>query len=61
MDVKVNENGVVTSASFQPKGSTTSNAGMREIAMRKALLIKFTPSESGETSIGTLVFNFKVQ
>ena len=61
IDVKVNENGAVISASFQPKGSTTSNAGMREIAIRKALLIKFTPSESGETSIGTLVFNFKVQ
>jgi hypothetical protein len=61
VDVKVNENGVVTSANFQPKGSTTSNAGLREIAIRKALLIKFTASESGETSIGTLVFNFKVQ
>lgn len=61
IDVKVDENGVVVGANFQPKGSTTSNASMREIAIKKAKQIKFSPSDAGESSIGTLIFNFKVQ
>jgi hypothetical protein len=62
VDVKVDENGNVISATYQPRGSTTSDAGMRDIALRKAKQIKFTASANGgEESIGTLIFNFRLK
>jgi hypothetical protein len=62
VDVKVDGTGRVVSATYQPKGSTTSDGGMRSIAIQKAKQIKFTPSESGgEESIGTIIFNFKLK
>jgi hypothetical protein len=62
VDVKVDANGTVISATYQPRGSTTSDGGMRDIALRKARMIKFTPSASGgEESIGTLIFNFRLR
>jgi len=61
IDVRVDGQGNVISATYQPRGSTTSDTNMRAIAIQKAKQIKFTPSESGAgESIGTLVFNFKV-
>lgn len=59
MDIKVDASGKVTSATYQPRGSTTSDPNYKEIARRKALQIKFNGSE-GE-SVGTIVFNFKVK
>jgi outer membrane biosynthesis protein TonB len=62
IDVKVDGTGRVVSATYQPKGSTTSDGGMRSIAIQKAKQIKFTPSESGgEESIGTIIFNFRLK
>ncbi len=61
VDVKVDGNGTVVSATYQPRGSTTSDAGMRDIAIRKAKMIKFNPSANGEESIGTLIFNFRLK
>jgi outer membrane biosynthesis protein TonB len=62
IDVKVDGTGKVVSATYQPKGSTTSDAGMRSIAIQKARQIKFTPSASGgEESIGTIIFNFRLK
>jgi hypothetical protein len=62
IDVKVDGDGRVTSATYQPRGSTTSDAGMRSIAIQKAKQIKFTPSASGgEESIGTIIFNFRLK
>ncbi len=62
IDVKVDGNGTVISATYQPKGSTTSDGGMRSIAIQKARQIKFTPSASGgEESIGTIIFNFRLK
>lgn len=62
VDVKVDGTGRVVSATYQPKGSTTSDGGMRSIAIQKAKQIKFTPSESGgEESIGTIIFNFRLK
>jgi outer membrane biosynthesis protein TonB len=62
IDVRVDGTGRVTSATYQPKGSTTSDANMRSIAIQKAKQIKFTPSESGgEESIGTIIFNFRLK
>ena len=60
VDIKVDGAGNVISASFQPKGSTTSDAGMRSIALQKARQIKFSSSANGEESLGTIIFNFRV-
>lgn len=61
VDVKVSANGSVISASFQPRGSTTSDPGMRAIALQKARQLKFTPGENDEESIGTIIFNFRLK
>ncbi|MCU0380188.1 MAG: hypothetical protein MUE58_03270 [Chitinophagaceae bacterium] len=62
VDIKVDKNGQVISASYQPRGSTTSDAGMREIALRKARQLKFNASPEGtETDLGTIIFNFRLK
>ncbi len=58
VDVHVDANGNVTSADYQPRGSTTSDANMKAIARRKALQVKF--NSGSDESVGTLIFNFKV-
>lgn len=57
VDLSVNAAGVVTSATYQPLGSTTSNATMKAIALGKAKGLKFA---AGEEQRGTIIFNFKV-
>ena len=59
VDIRVDAAGNVTSAEYQPHGSTTSDATLKAIAIRKALLVKFN-SGSDETA-GTLIFNFKLK
>lgn len=59
IDIKVDATGKVTSAVYQPRGSTTSDAGMIEIARRKAFQVKFNPGD--DESAGTLQFNFKLR
>ncbi|MDF2189216.1 hypothetical protein [Paraflavitalea sp. CAU 1676] len=59
IDIKVDESGKVVSAVYQPRGSTTSDAGMIEIAKRKAYQVKFNPGEN--ESAGTIQFNFKLR
>lgn len=59
MDIKVDASGKVIDATYQPRGSTTSDPGYKEIARRKALQIKFNGTD-GE-SVGTIIFNFKVR
>lgn len=59
VDIRVDENGTVTSAEYQPRGSTTSDASMKAIALRKARQVKFNTG-SGE-SAGTIIFNFKLK
>ncbi len=59
VDIHVDASGNVTSAVYQPRGSTTSDASMKSIAIRKAMQVKF--SSGGEESIGTIVFNFKLR
>lgn len=59
VDIRVDETGRVVSATFQPRGSTTSEAQYKSIAIQKAQQVKFSGGE-GE-SVGTLRFNFKVQ
>ncbi len=57
VDLSVNASGVVTGATYQPRGSTTSNAGLKDIALRKARQLKFA---AGDEQRGTIIFNFKV-
>jgi hypothetical protein len=58
IDVHVDENGNVTSAEYQLRGSTTSASNYVSTAKEKARLVKFT-SASGEP-VGTIVFTFRV-
>ena len=59
VDIHVGPAGNVLSADYQPRGSTTSDANMKEIALRKAKQIKF--NSTGDESVGTIVFNFHVK
>ena len=58
VDIRVDANGSVTSALYQPRGSTTADGTMKAIAIRKAMQIKF--NSTGAESMGTIVFNFKL-
>jgi hypothetical protein len=60
MDIVVDGNGKVTSATYQPKNSTTSDRKYIDIARRSAFQLKtFGSSDGGQK--GTVVFNFKVK
>jgi hypothetical protein len=59
VDIHVDANGNVIDQNYQPRGSTTSDASMKAIALKKARQIKF--NATGEESVGTLVFNFRVK
>jgi outer membrane biosynthesis protein TonB len=59
VDIHVDASGNVLSADYQPRGSTTSDASMKEIALRKAKQIKF--NATSDESVGTLVFNFHIK
>lgn len=58
VDIRVDESGTVISATYQPRGSTTSDASMKAIALSKAKKVKF--SGASEESSGTIVFTFRV-
>ena len=59
VDIVVDASGNVTSAEYQAKGSTTADANLKSIAIRKAHQVRFN-SGSDESS-GTLIFNFKLK
>jgi hypothetical protein len=58
VDVHVDGNGSVSDADYQLMGSTTSASNLKAIALRKARQVKF--NATGEESVGTIIFNFKV-
>lgn len=58
VDIHVDASGTVVDADYQPRGSTTSDASMKAIALRKAKMVKF--NGTGDESVGTIIFNFKV-
>ena len=58
VDITVDGAGNVVSATYQPRGSTTADAGYKAIAIRKAMQIKL--NNTGAESTGTIVFNFKL-
>lgn len=59
VDITVDATGRVASASYQPRGSTTSNNAYRDIALNKARQLRF--NSSAQESTGTIVFNFKLR
>ena len=59
VDIRVDANGNVVSAEYQPRGSTTSDSNLKAIAIRKAKQVKFNPGS--DESVGTLQFNFKLK
>ena len=62
VDIKVDDKGNVISASIQPRGTTTSNASMKTIALQKARQLKFNTNDDGpEEDLGTIVFNFRIR
>ncbi len=60
VDIKVDATGKVSSAVFQPRGSTTSNPNLKAIAIRKAMQLKLNASGDDE-QIGTITFNFRLK
>lgn len=59
VDIQVDAGGNVTGATYQPHGSTTSDASLKAIAIRKAFQVKF--NNGNDDSNGTLIFNFKLK
>jgi len=59
VDITVDASGNVTSAEYQAKGSTTADASLKAIAIRKAHQVKF--NSGTDESSGTLIFNFRLK
>lgn len=59
MDIVADERGHVLTATFQPRGSTTSNRKLIDIAERRAFELKLGSSDGGQK--GTVIFNFKLR
>jgi hypothetical protein len=59
VDIQIDASGKVVSAEYQQHGSTTSDAGLKAIALKKALLVKFNPGS--DESSGTIKFIFKLK
>ncbi|MBS1628343.1 MAG: hypothetical protein JSR09_00910 [Bacteroidetes bacterium] len=59
VDITVSKDGSVTQAIINPRGTTTTNPNIRNIALRKARLLKLNAGTDDEQT-GTIVFNFKV-
>jgi hypothetical protein len=60
VDIMVDKNGNVTSAIVNPRGTTTTNSSIRNIALRKARELKLNAGSEDEQA-GTIVFNFKLR
>ncbi|QES89778.1 energy transducer TonB [Rhizosphaericola mali] len=60
VDIEVNEAGQVTSASINPRGTTTTNSNILNIAKRRARQLKFNKGDV-ESQSGTVQFNFKLR
>ncbi|PZX65651.1 hypothetical protein [Hydrotalea sandarakina] len=59
VDITVNKLGEVIQASINPRGTTTTNQNIRNIALRKAKLLKLNAGDV-DNQTGTIVFSFKL-
>ena len=60
VDITVNKSGGVIAAVINPKGTTTTNQRIRNIAIQKAKTLQLNAGNADEQT-GTLVFNFKLR
>ena len=60
VDIRVDKAGNVISAVVNPRGTTTTNGGIRAIATRKAMQLKLNAGEEDEQT-GTILFDFKLK
>ncbi len=60
VDITVDNGGNVVSAAVNPRGTTTTNAGIRGIALRKAKQLKLNAGNDDEQT-GTIVFDFRLR
>lgn len=60
VDITVDKSGNVTVAIVNPRGTTTTNQNIRNIALRKARSLKLNAG-TAEEQTGTLVFSFKLR
>jgi hypothetical protein len=60
VNITVDQNGNVMAASINPKGTTTTNQTIRNIALKKAKTLKLNAGKDSEQE-GTLVFSFKLR
>jgi hypothetical protein len=60
VDITVDKSGNVTMAVVNPRGTTTTNQNIRNIALRKARSLKLNAGNADEQT-GTLVFSFKLK
>lgn len=60
VDIKVTADGRVTSATINPRGTTTTSSNIKSIAIRKAQQLKFNNGSIAEQT-GTIVFSFKLR
>ena len=60
VDITVDKSGNVTIAVVNPRGTTTTNQNIRNIALRKARSLKLNAGSADEQT-GTLVFSFKLK
>lgn len=61
VDISVDNQGNVSLASINPKGTTTTNKKMWGIALKKAKEIKLNPSTLDDSETGSLLFVFKLK
>lgn len=62
VDITVDQQGVVTAATYRPKGSTTSNSVLVNAALRAARQARFNVDENAALSqVGTITYNFRMQ
>ena len=59
VDIIVNSSGQVIGATVNPKGTTTTNANIRNIAIKKAKMLRLNAGNDPEQK-GTIVFSFKI-
>lgn len=59
VDIVVNDNGQVIGATVNPRGTTTTNASIRNIAIKKAKMLRLNAGTDPEQK-GTIVFSFKI-
>lgn len=61
IEITVDAQGRVQTASFHPQGSTTQNSSLREAAIKAARQAKFTTNEANAVQTGTITYIFRLQ